>query len=80
MRGPTKNLDPISSAVLTFIDYKQRNKQRKKQTNKQTNKQRNKQTNKKTPRQTSNVYILIISMFEVETYFSPFQKIMMSSL
>ena len=26
-RGPTKNLDPIGSAVLTFIGYKQTDKQ-----------------------------------------------------
>ena len=27
MRGPTKNLGPIGSAVLKFIGYKQTNKQ-----------------------------------------------------
>ena len=30
-RGPTKNLDPIGSAVLTCIGYKQANKQTDKQ-------------------------------------------------
>ena len=39
MRGPTKNLGPIGSAVLTFIGYKQTNKQPNKQTNRQTDKQ-----------------------------------------
>ena len=51
MRGPTKNLDPISSAVLTFIGYKQRNKQRKKETKKQTNKETNKQKDTQTDKQ-----------------------------
>ena len=33
-RGPTKNLGPIGSAVLTFIGYKQTDKQTNKQTDK----------------------------------------------
>ena len=35
---PTQNLDPIGSAVLTFIGYKQTNKQSNRQTDRQTDK------------------------------------------
>ena len=50
MEGPTQNLGPIGSAVLTFIGH---NRQADKQTSRQTDKQTSRQDDKQTSRQAS---------------------------
>ena len=46
MEGPTQNLGPIGSAVLTFIGHKQTSRQADKQTSRQVDKQTNRQADK----------------------------------